>query len=722
MTPSWADYTPEELKARFAMAMRPVDRVVVISQVLNEEMDGFGSAVFDYQDREEVQKLIDLFEPEEWSGDICLCIGDVALEFYSGDEFVFRLTEHHGRFFRADMIPWVVDARMSPEAGERFLAWFGEHGLSFFDDLEAGREAGAQELKVRNEALVQDLPPVVAAALGKAWDDPYYTGPSDDDVEPLVDSFGSEEALIKAVWRTYGRFEDKARYYNNSRTQKLLGACLKTTGKKARRRVLAELPSSSEELLLNGAAFQFLVARYDQSWWAHIDGLTLVALIKHVEARDRAPPLNGLPDAAYSLVEFQSLMLAWLREIGPQPATPGPPQEEPPPCGSLVREGYVEAEFMPLLTSFYTDVVLRLAESDYMPLVDYIQSALPDAPQGEDRMALEVAWAWLDESKIDLIGVGHLGCGWGRIEETAFKILENHGRLDLSPVELLQVAKGAGYSSVRHWAEEKLNALGLAPYRSEENKGAENKQCLEKLYALLEAGDYEVVKDMFWPDDHVRPVDMHKGMILAELGVGYVEQACRSASSAVGYSARGDKHTKSGFSELLQMRAQSYWAVGGLWGDVKQDFRACRRLDDSDRVMIWQHLAYVLSGAPQESGIADWLPFMFGDEELDPDFEEACLLYLQGTSSEEEFEVTVGGLREQRRWSTDDEILILFMKSVLARVAEDYASERELLQELLAYEKYALPEHVLSRLRLRELDWAETYRTPETGFYAQFFE
>lgn len=707
---------------RFAHYMQPVDRVIVKKSDLlppGSEDQEIGEVIFDYQGYEEVQKLVDGFRPDSWSTMPCLCSGNSTIEFYSGDDFVFSLTEHHGNAFRGNFIPWVSDVRFSDlDSARKFLRWFSDHGFDGYEQLHALIEKNSSEPLGAVVKSISLLPAEAVALVSAAMSERFFIRASAGQVAEFRGLFESDEHMVHAIWRVYGKaleLEEFDRFYE---LQKFLRPCLESVSFETYRAVLQELKLTEGDLLSIGAGWFFLESQSSEGLEIILGEPRWSELAKFMLKARNSPHLNirRIKDVKFPAVA--DFLFAELMLLEPEKTSISrlwTPEGEPRSEREVSLFDDTESRFI--------DVLFELVDRKHPELQVYLEGALPDMPVGRDKLAVEVALALMDSRWSDLVGVNHLANGWDEIEVRAFRVLGRNKHLEFSVKNYLDALSRGGHRA-RDWAESRLDELALKS-TNEEKEQRQFDELIAEAGSLLEHGEYSEAEDRL-ESTYSDQIDVDVIMARAKLGRGRVGEAVRAGTGATRLSQRRLDNPDKKLAEAFSIEGTVFWAMGN-WNLAARSFRIGRRFhySESERLLLMEHLAFSLNGTPELSDLNDWEPFGWSlvsvdDPEMvaEPLLGEATILFLRGTRPAAQLVAQIE--REDAQPYRKDKSAILmarFALAVIARLDADYESEERLLNDVVGMKGYASTEHLLAKIRLKELEWAKRFGVPQTGFY-----
>lgn len=683
------------LKAQFIETMKPVDRVTMTPLIFERSADDSGpsmlnrEAKFDLTDTVAIQDLARRFEPSDWSGMPCMCIGESMVEFYRGSEFVASFTVHHGSRFRASFSPWWGDVILDEAGAKHFLSWFAEHGYEgFIDSQETFEESIEQE-----RDAVQDVLPEASFNLSP-WAVPEFEYADAYDAKKQREfrtSFADDQSFLRASWSLLAA---TGVYRYDDLPIRFVFESIKQISEDSLVEALRALRGESDlSVKLGGSLFVFSPRGATEEIRGRLPGSLIVDFATVLESGgtqlDQSLLDYGL--SGFSQIEVMQFLLIRVEEFGPTPL----PKNKQNKSISLRFDCEVEE----ISDNFRSEsksmrAALGLARNEYREAIPRLRSLLENAPEGGDRLALEVAISHLDLDGESLVGVEHLANGWSELETMAFRVFQTRGTETLPVrdlVRICEISRSGGMkreSLAREWAEAELAKLGVIATVDLPND--KPSQCEVEALERLHEGDYDEAWKRF-----EEIVELHEPLnaIKALLACGRFGEAGDWI-----YRHLGSRHDKPKDPEGALMIRGYFSFTTGRFSEASKDFAGAKRLTEKEWPRVMEHLALLSADLETRSDLGDWRPFTFGDEEPYIGSDEAAIMYLQGK------------IDETRLLAESDERSLSrahWLISQVARQADDGVKERVHLAEVLALGDYADEVHILAHLRERELRWAD---------------
>lgn len=702
------------LKAQFIETMKPVDRVTVTPFFLEKSAEASGPTIlnrepgFELTDAVVIQDLARRFEPSDWSGMPCLCVGEARIECYRGAEFVASFTVHHGKQLRASFSPWDGDVILDEAGAKHFLSWFAEHGYEGFTDSQEMIEE-YKELVIKRRERVREIFPAGSFALSP-WAKENFEQSESFDKErqrKFRESFGDDGLFLRSVWRLLAAGSMSP--YGSSRARFIFD-CLKQVSAQQQLKSLNALTSESDVRVKLGAS------RFVFSNWSLPDevkeGLSGNMAVDLATLLIGAGSNSDRNTLGYTQLRFQQdemlqFVLQRLDDLGLQSALKDVVKEVTPADGSDCQTVGRETDF--LVKSEFARVVLYLAKRDYSEALPVFRRLLENAQNGADRMALEVAISHLDHDGESLVRIKHMANGWADLESMALSVFKSRGGHTLPLNDLVEICQWGGgqfrSSPVKEWAEEELAQLGVIAAVDLPND--ETSQCEVAALEKLQEGNYDEARKRYEEiDELLEPLNAFR----AVLACGRFGEA----RGLISYHLRASRDRPIDTVETLMARGYFSFTTGNFT-EAAKDFGASIRLSEEEWPRVMEHLALLGANLESRSDLAEWKHFRFGYEGpfevtdasiLMPD--DAAILFLQdkvdearflSESDERKYKKVQPGLRSLSRAH--------WLISQVARHEDDDAKERSHLAKVLALGDYADEVHILAHLRERELRWAD---------------
>lgn len=688
----------EALKASFAEALRPADRVVIRSGPSGAVGPGL-EVVFDWTDRDGVQGLAELFEPTKIEG-YCMCLGDVLVEFYRGPDYVFSFSVHHNLLLRGDGIPWGGDLQFEPEKIARFLRGFeaiGYHG--FAEEMDTQRMAEAVADAEWNSYL-EFFPPAARPFVprGLVLEERFGGMPK---AAEFREAMGRSPVTVLTLWRAIGEWS--RRHGLGSYLPHPLNALLDAIDHlpvEVQREALATIQQDSDPLVRAGAGVSLLLSRSRlQRWEAPVSEELLARLSVDVFALSRDHwDETRVVDA---LVESggrrgQQVLLKRLIDL------PDLKETSSDECPDDVR------------SNRFIALVLTLTQAGASEAIPVFERLLPSHPDGGERLALDIGIATLDPAQSARVGFSHLLCEREDLRDAALKVILKDERP--VPLEVLvELAREIipaldapeneflGADSAKAWARRRLAAMGVKalPIHEESKTSELELEAAQRLKVGAYDEAHEIYRDLpLLLNTQLKPLK-------AMLGSGRMAEAADGGRLLV-LDAVKDRRSETSLPDLLLFRGSCYYALG--WFEAAAaDFAATALLEESDREwsISLQYLALAHLGREREAILVDWQAMDWDGQGPTLGWPNAAALHLKGEIDEVTMLEEIGAFRA-KKYPVDLERLTRahWLLAEKARLVGDEKTEREHLAEVLQLAHHEDVFHILARLRERELRWA----------------
>jgi tetratricopeptide (TPR) repeat protein len=700
----------------FRDALKSVDRVLLIRGFDTDSVSETQPPLPEIKGTAVIASLGEVIEFKELD-ETCLCLSSPEIHFFHGNSFRFSMTLHHSCRLRCVDGPWSGDAVLTEASAARFRAWFAQRG---YDGFVRGYDATQVWIKrkAEREARLLALFPETTRQLFSREET--YRRDLQKKVDQLVAAFPNRQELILTCWRGLGELQQ---LWNDPQDRRpyetLIIAALDTTNEQDLRDALRALGEDDSRPWIG--AYQHYTSNSREKETPIRKAVNDEWLARLAERTYRDGAVNG----HWSII----------RQLGEQSSVPAvrlllqiARTSESTDFLNRERSSYSCAS--PNHALF---VLARLHTDEAKPL---IISALTTANTPEDKATLEVALAQFDGPK--LIRPEHLNCQVFGVAETAWDTLSKAP--DFSPsIEFLVFAANSGCYEARKDAESSLRKRGLCSLSKEEQVDdafrdprfvaaktlpeidrliAELKldksgkpineldgRALDRLFhrrAMLHLaeGNFEEARDDLKSSYDDPPGFADRALILQTLG--RFDEAGNSLWIDFDRSNIGKPA-----AEYLERRAYLSFAKGDFVS-AAEDFTASERVAFKvpDSRPIFRHLALILAGKPDKTGIAEYDPhpgFRIPDEELY--WPETGIRLLQEKLTEAE---VLRRITSSHQKDNDDLCEAHLVISVLRRTKGDTVGEKEHLLAALATKRYTSQSFSLATIRMRELETLAT--------------
>ncbi len=389
------------LRERFAIALKNVDRLTIMYP-----LEGFGNdaykqrILFELKGNERIASFADIvaFADEKDYSIPCMCHGTHDICFYEGARLKFRLNYKHYSRLRSltpGGQPFGGEFDLTKESAAAFAAWFLKQGFPNFQkeiDAEAEWLRQNQEKAARVAAM---FPEPIRRFIPEHGQREYYSYEQKSKESKLATAFGNianKAEILQICFRAIGNEYAGAyyeRYYSNTEEpQATLYDLIRATSKSEQNDALTKA-DTTDAALIRGALVALRFRLLDQR---NLEDATLAKL--YAAAWSLQSQLDDMRDVFIRVLasakgsQCMALRLKIARSGNPTAIpyeTPIVREEEP---GMTITT----CQILPL----WLDALLNLAAQRVPEARAIITEKLAAAPDGLDKLALEVALASYD--------------------------------------------------------------------------------------------------------------------------------------------------------------------------------------------------------------------------------------------------------------------------------------------------------------------------------------
>jgi len=390
------------LRERIETAFKDVDRLIVTPPIEDSRsLELHKEILFDLRGTDRIAplaKTIVLIEPndDEWLSP-CLCFGTHEIMLYRGEKLVFRLNYKHFSKLKGigESSPFQGEFDLTEESAVAFADWFAEKGFSDFQKASGEQREALRLKQERTRQVIATFPENVRTIIpeNSPTDKPWTrTEERKKQVAEAMAHAKNKTEILHACWRAIGG-EYHGHGYNRDR---ILGvepvatifALIEAVSDADRNNALQNV-SPDESTLLYGAfvslrgADKHMAEKYSDSVLAKI----FASVWQHQPEKAEESLASEMKHAEGRECLALRLKIASSGQPSPRPYEPPSVKVE---LGTNLTILSVPA--IPL----WLEALLDLSMQRVPEARKIVLEKLKDAPEGFDKLALEIALACYD--------------------------------------------------------------------------------------------------------------------------------------------------------------------------------------------------------------------------------------------------------------------------------------------------------------------------------------